>query len=84
MKPASCSMPHPQVPLPAKVSFVSAEAQFTPACRNPSEREKLSYRVKLVPPVGRNRPWRTPVCSKAGLTGNGFVRLRSRPIEAGW
>ena len=46
----------PQVPLPAKVSFVSAEAQFTPKhVETPSEREKLSYRVKAGL-VGRNRP----------------------------
>ncbi len=72
----------PQVPLPAKVSFVSAEAQFTPKhVETPSEREKLSYRVKLA--LSEETALAHAGLLKAGLTGNGFVRLQSA-TEAGW
>jgi len=37
----------PEMPLPARVTFVSEEAQFTPKqVETPSERQKLSFRVK--------------------------------------
>lgn len=66
----------PNMPLPAKVSFVSAEAQFTPKhVETASEREKLTYRVKLA--LSEETALAHAALIKAGLTGNGFVRLHS-------
>lgn len=63
----------PQYVVPAVVSFVAAEAQFTPKyVETAAEREKLVFRVKLkVAPelAGRYAPH-----VKAGLTGYGYVR----------
>jgi HlyD family secretion protein len=59
--------------LPAKISFVAAEAQFTPKyVETASEREKLVYRVKLQIPVEVARRYAGAL--KAGMTGNGYVR----------
>jgi HlyD family secretion protein len=59
--------------LPAKVSFVSPEAQFTPKyVETASERENLVYRVKLQIPVAVARQYSGSL--KAGMTGNGYVR----------
>lgn len=59
--------------LPASVSFIAAEAQFTPKyVETASERDKLMYRVKLklaAPAARRYAAWVRP-----GLTGNGYVR----------
>ena len=68
----------PDLRLPAKVSFVSADAQFTPKhVETASEREKLSFRVKLSlsPEVALTHAG----LLKGGLTGNGFVRLSEPP-----
>ena len=68
----------PDLRLPAKVSFVSADAQFTPKhVETASEREKLSFRVKLSlsPDVALAHAG----LLKGGLTGNGFVRLSEPP-----
>ena len=63
----------PQFVIPAVVSFVAAEAQFTPKyVETAAEREKLVFRVKLkVAPelAGQYAPY-----VKAGLTGYGHVR----------
>ena len=60
-------------PLAATISFVAAEAQFTPKyVETASEREKLVYRVKLRIPVETAR--RLDGKLKAGMTGNGYVR----------
>jgi HlyD family secretion protein len=59
--------------LPANVSFVSPEAQFTPKyVETTSERENLVYRVKLQIPVAVARQYSGSL--KAGMTGNGYVR----------
>lgn len=59
--------------LPALVSFVSSDAQFTPKyVETASEREKLVYRVKLRIPVEVARGYAGAL--KAGMTGNGYVR----------
>lgn len=64
----------PYLKLPAKVAFVSAEAQFTPKhVETPSEREKLSYRIKLA--LSEDVAMQHAGLLKAGLTGNGAVRL---------
>ncbi len=63
-----------QFVVPAQVSFVAAEAQFTPKyVETATEREKLMYRVKLKVPVDVATKYGSYV--KAGLTGNGYVRV---------
>ncbi len=66
--------------LPATVSFVSADAQFTPKfVETASEREKLMYRVKLhIDPalVASERGY-----VKAGMTGNAYVQIAG---DASW
>jgi HlyD family secretion protein len=63
----------PQFTIPAVVSFVAAEAQFTPKyVETAAERDKLVYRVKLKVPVDVATQYAAYV--KAGLTGYGFVR----------
>lgn len=59
---------------PAVVSFVAAEAQFTPkTVETANEREKLTYRVKLSIDPQLLITYRDYV--KAGLTGNAYVKL---------
>ncbi|MDO9237512.1 MAG: HlyD family efflux transporter periplasmic adaptor subunit [Aquabacterium sp.] len=63
----------PQYTIPAQVSFVAAEAQFTPKyVETASERDKLVYRVKLKVPTDIANRYAAYV--KAGLTGYGYVR----------
>ena len=60
--------------LPATVSFVAAEAQFTPkTVETANEREKLMYRVKLSVDPKLLETYRDYI--KAGLTGNAYVRV---------
>ena len=60
--------------VPATVSFVAAEAQFTPkAVETANEREKLMYRIKLKIAPELLETYRPYV--KAGLTGDAFVRI---------
>jgi HlyD family secretion protein len=73
----------PQFTIPAVVSFVASEAQFTPKyVETATEREKLVFRVKLkVAPelASRYAPY-----VKAGLTGYGYVRgdaTRAWPVS---
>jgi len=61
------------VALPARVGFVSPEAQFTPKfVETANERDNLSYRVKLQIPVEVAR--RFAGVLKAGMTADGYVR----------
>jgi len=64
----------PEFVIPATVTFVAAEAQFTPkTVETSAEREKLMYRVKVgIAPdlLGRYRDY-----VKAGLTGVAYVGL---------
>jgi len=63
----------PQFVVPAVVSFVAGEAQFTPKyVETAAERDKLVYRVKLKVPVDIANRYAAYV--KAGLTGYGYVR----------
>lgn len=66
--------------IPAKVSFVSPEAQFTPKqVETASERDKLVFRVKLrVPP---SLVERHVDMVKTGARGVGYVRLEPDPPE---
>ncbi len=60
--------------LPATVSFVSADAQFTPKfVETETEREKLMYRVKLHIEPALLASGRGFV--KAGMTGNAYVGI---------
>jgi HlyD family secretion protein len=70
----------PNYVVPATVSFVAAEAQFTPkSVETASEREKLMYRVKLAIDPKLLITYRDYV--KAGLTGNAYVKVDG---SAGW
>ncbi len=64
--------------IPAKVSFVSPDAQFTPKqVETRSERDKLVFRVKLrVPP---NLIQSHIAMVKTGARGMGYVRLDPNP-----
>ena len=60
--------------IPATVSFVASEAQFTPkTVETVNEREKLMYRVKLRIDRKLIETYRDHV--KAGLTGDAYVKL---------
>lgn len=66
-----------QFVIPARVSFVAEEAQFTPKyVETATERDKLVYRVKLQVPTDVASQYAQYV--KAGLTGNGYVRANSQ------
>lgn len=66
--------------IPAKVSFVSPEAQFTPKqVETRSERDKLMFRVKLrVPKSLIERHFQMV---KSGARATGYVRLEPNPPE---
>ncbi|HJV87773.1 MAG TPA: HlyD family efflux transporter periplasmic adaptor subunit [Noviherbaspirillum sp.] len=64
----------PQYVIPARVSFVASEAQFTPkTVETASEREKLMFRVKAQLPPELLRKHMVQV--KTGLPGTAYVRL---------
>lgn len=64
----------PELPVPAKVSFVSPTAQFTPKeVETRSEREKLMFRVKVRIDPELIKPFAARV--KTGLPGVGYVKL---------
>jgi HlyD family secretion protein len=66
----------PDYVLPARVSFVSAEAQFTPkAVETAHERQKLAFRVKLHLDPELLRRYRSH--AKVGIPGIAYVRTRS-------
>ncbi len=66
----------PEYVIPAKVSFVAAEAQFTPKyVETENEREKLMYRIKLHIDPQILETYRGYV--KAGMTGNAYVKVRA-------
>lgn len=65
--------PMPDFVIPATVSFVAADAQFTPkTVETKDEREKLMFRVKLKIDPSLLRKYISRV--KTGLRGVGFVR----------
>lgn len=68
--------PAPEYMLPASVSFVAAEAQFTPkTVETADEREKLMFRVKLRIAPQILKQYETQV--KTGIRGVGYVRSDS-------
>ena len=69
----------PEYVVPATVSFVAAEAQFTPkAVETATEREKLMYRVKLTIDPKLLETYRAYV--RAGLTGTAYVKIQSTAV----
>jgi HlyD family secretion protein len=66
----------PQYVIPAKVSYVSSEAQFTPkTVETASERQKLAFRVKAQIDPELLKKYRTQV--KTGVPGVAYVRFDS-------
>ena len=60
--------------IPARIGYVASEAQFTPKyVETEGERAKLMYRIKLQLPVEVARKLAARL--KAGMTGDGYVRL---------
>jgi HlyD family secretion protein len=73
----------PDLPIPAKVSFVSPTAQFTPKeVETRSEREKLMFRVKVRIDPELLKPFAEYV--KTGLPGVGYVKLDARAQWPDW
>lgn len=66
----------PEYVVPATVSFVAADAQFTPKyVETADEREKLMYRIKLHIDPQILEKYRGYV--KAGMTGNAYVKVQT-------
>ncbi len=64
----------PQYVIPARISFVASEAQFTPkTVETSSERQKMMFRVKARIDPALLRKYRTQV--KTGLPGVAYVQL---------
>jgi HlyD family secretion protein len=64
----------PQYVIPAKVSFIASEAQFTPkVVETLEEREKLMFRVKLTLPPDLLRKYEQEV--KTGVRGMAYLRI---------
>jgi HlyD family secretion protein len=73
----------PELPIPAKVSFVSPTAQFTPKeVETRSEREKLMFRVKVRIDPELLKPFAERV--KTGLPGVGYVKLNQSAQWPEW
>jgi HlyD family secretion protein len=65
--------PFPQYVVPATISFIATEAQFTPkSVETAAEREKLIFRIKLQVDPKVLSKYHTEV--KTGIRGMGFVR----------
>ncbi|MEN3930320.1 HlyD family efflux transporter periplasmic adaptor subunit [Microvirga sp. W0021] len=66
--------PAPEYVIPAKVSFVAADAQFTPkSVETQEEREKLMFRVKIQIDSGLLKEYEKYV--KTGVRGLGYVMV---------
>lgn len=64
----------PEYVIPARVSFVAAEAQFTPKfVETKAERDKLTYRIKVEIDQDLLATYRDYV--KAGLTGDAYLQV---------
>ncbi len=73
----------PNAVFPATVSFVAAEAQFTPkTVETQNERQKLMYRVKLAIDPTLLETYHDYV--KAGLTGNAYVQVTPNAAWPAW
>lgn len=73
----------PDYVIPAQVSFISPEAQFTPrAVETHEEREKLMFRVKIRIPKELLREHSQQV--KTGLPGTGYILLGGGDTRVAW
>lgn len=73
----------PELPVPAKVSFVSPTAQFTPKeVETRSEREKLMFRVKVKIDPALLKPFAERI--KTGVPGVGYVKLDRAVVWPEW
>jgi HlyD family secretion protein len=71
--------PLPEYVIPAKVTFIAAEAQFTPkTVETAVEREKLMFRVKLS--IDPDLVERYQDRAKTGVRGVGYVRTRPNAV----
>jgi len=67
----------PDISIPATVTFVSPEAQFTPkSVETHTEREKLMFRIKVKIPEDLLKAYASRV--KTGLPGVAYVRLDAK------
>jgi HlyD family secretion protein len=72
--------PVPQYVVPATVTFVASEAQFTPkSVETQEERDKLMFRVKLSIAPALLKQYEKQV--KTGVRGVAYVRFRD---DAAW
>lgn len=75
--------PIPEFVVPAHVSFVAADAQFTPkTVETQEERENLMFRVKLQ--IGADLLARVEARVKTGVRGVGYVKTASTAEWPGW
>ncbi len=64
---------YPNTPIPAKVSFVASQAQFTPkTVETQSERDKLMFRIRVRIDADRSRIHAEAV--RSGLPGLAYIR----------
>jgi HlyD family secretion protein len=64
---------YPNAPIPAKVSFLASQAQFTPkTVETQSERDKLMFRIRVRIDPDRSRDHAASV--RSGLPGVAYVR----------
>jgi HlyD family secretion protein len=64
---------YPNVPIPAKVSFIASQAQFTPkTVETQSERDKLVFRIRVRIDADRSRIHAVSV--RSGLPGVAYLR----------
>ena len=69
----------PEYVIPAKVTFVAPEAQFTPkTVETAQEREKLMFRIKLS--IAPDLVKRYPERAKTGVRGVGYVRTSRNAV----
>jgi HlyD family secretion protein len=64
---------YPNIPIPAKVSFIASQAQFTPkTVETQSERDKLMFRIRVRIDTERSRVHAESV--RSGLPGVAYLR----------
>jgi HlyD family secretion protein len=65
---------YPNLPIPARVSFIATQAQFTPkAVETKSERDKLMFRVRVR--IDPDLLRRHADAVRSGLPGVAYVRI---------
>ena len=74
---------YPDHPIPAKVSFVADQAQFTPKMvETQTERDKLMFRIRLRIDAARSAEHADAV--RSGLPGNGYVLADPKVAWPDW